>query len=175
MRLIFAFLNSRLKRSFIGRSSTTPDSNSRMTSIRRLRCSRRDVRTLFKGASCSSESKKLLRIIRQFRNFFVSKLSRFFQFFFRYRTTATNRLHQKMNRFQTAIALLNAVIIKALRLPIAFGNVLRSIQEMFDADRKLLGFLPQIFQITFSEKRHIVKIDIRRMAKDERRENFVYI
>jgi hypothetical protein len=46
---------------------------------------------------------------------------------------------------------------------------------MFDADRKLLGFLPQIFQITFSEKRHIVKIDIRRMAKDKRRENFVYI
>ena len=46
---------------------------------------------------------------------------------------------------------------------------------MFNTNRKLVRFLSQIFQITFSEKSHSLKIDIRGKTKDERLEIFVYI
>jgi hypothetical protein len=66
-----------------------------------------------------------------------------------------------MNRLQAAIALFDAIVVKTFRFPVTFGNMFRGVQKMLNANRKLFGFLPQIFQITLRKKRHGVKIEIR--------------
>lgn len=65
-----------------------------------------------------------------------------------------------MDGLEAPVALFNAIVVKALRFPVALGNMFRGIQKMFHANRKLVRFLAQVFEVTFREKRHDPNIAI---------------
>ena len=63
-----------------------------------------------------------------------------------------------MNRLESSITFFDTVVVKALRFVVAFVDMLRRIQEMLHANRKLLGFRPQVHKIAFGKKRHTANI-----------------
>ena len=63
-----------------------------------------------------------------------------------------------MNRLESSITFFDTVVVKALRFVVAFVDMLRRIQKMLHANRKLLGFRPQVHKIAFGKKRHTANI-----------------
>ena len=63
-----------------------------------------------------------------------------------------------MNRLESSITFFDTVVVKALRFVVTFVDMLRRIQEMLHANRKLLGFRPQVHKIAFGKKRHTANI-----------------
>jgi len=61
---------------------------------------------------------------------------------------------------EPAVAFFDAVVVESLRLLVPFGHDFGGVQEMLDADGKLVRFAPQVVKVRSREKSHGEKIEI---------------
>lgn len=64
--------------------------------------------------------------------------------------------HQEVDCLEPAVAFFYTVIVKPLGLLVPLGHDFGGVQEMLDADGKLVRFAPQVVKVRSSEECHVV-------------------
>lgn len=59
-----------------------------------------------------------------------------------------------MDGLEAAVAFLDAVVVESLRLLVPLGHDFGCVQEMLDADGKLVCFAPQVVKVRSREECH---------------------
>lgn len=62
--------------------------------------------------------------------------------------------HQEVDGLEAAVAFFDAVIVEALGFLVPFGHDFGGVQEMLDADGKLVRFAPQVVKVRSREECH---------------------
>ena len=62
--------------------------------------------------------------------------------------------HQEVDCLEPAVALFDAVIVESLRFLVPLGHDFGGVQEMLDADGKLVRFAPQVVKVRSREECH---------------------
>ena len=66
----------------------------------------------------------------------------------------TDVFHQEVDGLEATVAFLDAVVVESLRLLVPFGHDFGGVQEMLDADGKLVRFAPQVVKVRSREECH---------------------
>ena len=69
-------------------------------------------------------------------------------------TLRTDVFHQEVDCLEPAVAFLDAVVVESLRLLVPLGHDFGGVQEMLDADGKLVRFAPQVVKVRSREECH---------------------
>ena len=69
-------------------------------------------------------------------------------------TLRADVFHQEVDGLESAVALFYTVIVKPLGLLVPLGHDFGGVQEVFDADGKLVGFAAQVVEVRSREECH---------------------
>lgn len=69
-------------------------------------------------------------------------------------TLRADVFHQEVDGLEPAVAFLDAVVVESLRFLVPLGHDFGGVQEMLDADGKLVGFAPQVVKVRSREECH---------------------
>ena len=69
-------------------------------------------------------------------------------------TLRADVFHQEVDCLEPAVALFDAVVVEALRFLVPLGHDFGGVQEMLDADGKLVRFAPQVVKVRSREECH---------------------
>lgn len=64
--------------------------------------------------------------------------------------------HQEVDGLEPAVAFFDAVVVESLRLLVPLGHDFGGVQEMLDADGKLVRFAAQVVKVRSREECHVV-------------------